>query len=88
MSDEPIKLSCCGQCGSPAHEDDPDWNGVVEYYGVSEQSVTISCSCENKEWCPISIDISLDSNIDFNGNEVEKIAAKAWNDLAELLKGN
>lgn len=83
MSD---KLLPCPQCGSDVSRDDPDWGSVSEYYGISDQSVWISCSGENQLHCPVSIDISIDSHlIGEQSDIVESIAIEAWNTMAKRL---
>ncbi len=81
-----IDLLPCPQCGSMPCQHDPDWGSVSEYYGVSDQSVSITCSGANKTHCPVSVDISIDPDLmhaaGVNGDVLEDIAAEAWNAVA------
>lgn len=82
-------LSCCGLCGSPAGEFDPEWGGMVEYYGIAEQAVHIYCSGKLSSRCPVSVSITIDADVAHNkgvsSSDVEKVAINAWNELAKCL---
>lgn len=77
------KLLPCFQCGSPACQPNPDWGSVIEYYGVSHQTVFVSCSQKYDSHCPVSIsvEINADKLKNESAHKIEQIAADAWNAL-------
>ena len=72
MSDE---IRPCFQCGS--QPDEIDYTAVVEYYGIDDQTGSISCSGTNREYCPVEVSISFDQ--DGKGNNVDAVLLAAWN---------
>lgn len=71
----PKELNNCYCCGSKA---EIYFNSCIEYYGICESSVDISCSKNIEDDCPVNLTIHFDSNIDFS---LENFIKDLWNEL-------
>jgi len=72
-------LKLCFQCGSGV---ELDWSGTTEYYGMTEQVVSITCNEDNGHCC-VDLSLSLDTNKEFDCNEVESRLRDCWNSICE-----